>query len=449
MSENNDVIQVFISYAHTNENHKKRVELIARELMEIHGLEVKLDVWTFKKGQDLNKGMEDLGTKSDVILIIGDENYVKKANERSGGVGRESVLFSENYFNELKEKEYKILYAFTENDENGKPIIPNYMLGINSFDLTDEAKEFEKIEEIAREIYDEPEIVAPKRGVKPDYTKTNRMFSIRKLKSRTTIDNKLLRELIKDIKSELSELDSEFVNYRDISVSRDFSRLKNLLTVWSEINQKVNKPNDIAYILQELIETLIIDTNKSEATSIFIRTAFVYSIAYGINIENYKLIDDLIKYDYSYENRIISYNEINLLSNVQFLEYDYYSRSRDYKGNYFDIEEKIIRDTEIDIINLIEADIFIEFISLFNKQKEDEKSIGTDWCILDKRHNMMVRKYKTNFKFLNSLKRETTVKNLFTILNVNDVKEFKEILKNIKKSTLFQIIDKSNLASQK
>ncbi|WP_398574407.1 toll/interleukin-1 receptor domain-containing protein [Staphylococcus equorum] len=447
MSENNDVIQVFISYAHTNENHKKRVELIARELMEEHGLEVKLDLWAFRKGQDLNKGMEDLATNSDVILIIGDENYVKKANDRSGGVGRESVILSENYFNKIKRKTSKILYAYTEKDESDSPIIPNYMLGINSFDLTNEAKDFQRIDEIAREIYDEPEIVAPKRGVKPDYTKTNRMLSIRKVKSKTTIDNKLLRELIKDLKSELSELDSEFVNYRDINVRRDYSRLKNLLTVWSEINQKVNKSNDIAYILQELIKTLKLDTNETDATSIFIRVAFVYSIAYGITSENFKMIDDLIKYDYSYDDRVYSYNDIELFTIVKFLEADSIVNRKSYRGIYFEIEEQIIRDTELSIIDIIEADVFLEFVHLFYKEKNGEMPL-TDWMILDKNYSVII-KYNAELKFLNSFKREGTVKNLFTILNVDDLNEFKEIIKNISNAKLFQVIEKGKIASQK
>lgn len=447
MSENNDVIQVSISYAHTNENHKKRVEFIARELMEEHGLEVKLDLWTFRKGQDLNKDMEDLATNSDVILIIGDENYVKKANDRSGGVGRESVILSESYFDKMKRKTSKILYAYTEKDESDSPIIPNYMLGINSFDLTNEAKDFQRIEEIAREIYDEPEIVAPKRGVKPDYTKTNRMLSIRKVKSKTTIDNKLLRELIKDLKSELSDLDLEFVNYRDSNVKRDYNRLKNLLTVWSEINQKVTKSNDIAYILQELIKTLKLDTNETDATSIFIRVAFVYSIAYGITYENFKMIEDLIKYDYSYDDRVYSYNDIELFTIVKFLEADSIVNRKSYRGSYFEVEEQIIRATELSIINIIEADIFLEFVHLFNKEKNGEKLL-IDWNTLDN-NNLMMKKYKAELKFLNSFKRESTVKNLFTLLNVDDLNEFKERIKNISDAKLFQVIKKDNIASQK
>ncbi|MEB7794719.1 toll/interleukin-1 receptor domain-containing protein [Staphylococcus equorum] len=448
MSKNNDVIQVSISYAHTNEDHKERVDFIARELMEEHGLEVKLDLWTFRKGQDLNKGMEQLTTNSDVVLIIGDENYVEKANERSGGVGRESVILSENYFKKIKSETSKILYAYTDKDESGSPIIPNYMLGINSFDLTNEEKDFEKIEEIAREIYDLPVIEAPKRGVKPDYTKKNRMLSIRKVKSKAIIDKKLLNELIIDIKSELSELDSEFANYLDINVKRDFSRLKNLLTVWDEINQKVNKSNDIGYILQELIKTIKLDTNETDATSIFIRVAFVYSIAFGITSENFKLIDDLIKYDYSYDGRVFSYSEINLFTIVGFLEAESYATRKSYRGGYFEIEEQIIRDTELSIIDIIEADVFLEFVNLFYKAKDDEAKSNMDWAILDKDYPV-IRKYIAEFKFLNSFKRVTTVNNLFTILNVNDLTEFKKIIESINKAKVFQIIEKDKIASQK
>jgi len=41
------------------------------------------------------------------------------------------------------------------------------------------------------------------------------------------------------------------------------------------------------------------------------------------------------------------------------------------------------------------------------------------------------------------------VNNLFTILNVNDLTEFKKIIESINKAKVFQIIEKDKIASQK
>lgn len=40
------------------------------------------------------------------------------------------------------------------------------------------------------------------------------------------IDNKLLKDIIEDIKAELKEIDSNYKNYQDINVKRDFSKIQ-------------------------------------------------------------------------------------------------------------------------------------------------------------------------------------------------------------------------------
>ena len=85
---------------------------------------------------------------------------------------------------------------------------------------------------------------------------------------------------------------------------------------------------------------------------------------------------------------------------------------------------------------------------MFYKEKDDEAKSNMDWAILDKDYSV-IRKYIAEFKFLNSFKRVTTVNNLFTILNVNDLTEFKKIIESINKAKVFQIIEKDKIASQK
>lgn len=447
---NDNVIQVFISYAHTNDIHKKRVKFIASELRIHYGLKVILDEWHFRKGEDLNKAMEELGTKSDFILIIGDENYVNKANARDGGVGKESILFSDAYMQNIKNNKYNILYGFTETDEDNRPVIPNYMLGINSFDLTDENKDLEKIEEIAREIYGEPKEVAPPVGAKPDFAKSNSMQSIRKMKLSANIDNSLLKDIIKEIKLELAETDEEYKKYQDVSIRPDFSKIKVLLNYWDSIIKKVNKPNDIARIFEELLNTLDLSVeSNNDATRIFIRLSFIYTVTYAIETENFSLIDDLIKYDYTIDRTECSYNKICYLGNPYFIQVEQYQRGIDYKARYFEIEEQIIRDTEYSISNIIEADIFIEFITLCINQRESSSGRLNEWTILDSTIYSKVEKYKANFKFLKSFKREKTVNKLLTMLNMNNLTEFKNLIEDINNTKLFQVIEKDKIITQK
>lgn len=394
--------------------------------------------------------MEDFGTKSDIVLIIGDKNYVDKANNRDGGVGKESVLFSDTYPQNFKNNKYTILYAFTEKDEDNKPITPKYMGGINSFDLTDKSKDLEKIDEIAREIYGEPKDVAPPVGAKPDFAKSNHMQSIRKMKLETNIDNSLLKDIIEEIKLELAKIDEEYKKYQDVSIRQDFSGIKVLLNYWDSIIKKVIKPSDIAKIFEELLNTLDLSVrSNNDATRIFIRISFIYTITYAIETENFSLIDDLIKYDYTIDRRECSYNEICYLGNPYFIQVEQYQRGIDYKGRYFEIEEQIIRDTGFSISNIMEADIFIEFVTLCINQRESSLGTLNEWTILDTTIYSKVEKYKADFKFLKSFKREKTVNKLLTMLNMNDLTEFKNLIEVINNTKLFQIIEKDKIISQK
>ena len=84
--------KVFISYSWT------KVDLvlqIAERLMS-HGIEVVLDKWDLKEGQDKYVFMEQCVNNPDItkVLIFCDKVYTEKANSRTGGVGDETVIIS-------------------------------------------------------------------------------------------------------------------------------------------------------------------------------------------------------------------------------------------------------------------------------------------------------------------------------------------------------------------
>lgn len=270
------------------------------------------------------------------------------------------------------------------------------------------------------------------------------------MKLATNIDNSLLKEIIEEIKVELAETDEEYKKYQDVIIRPDFSRIKILLNYWDNIIKKVNKPSDIAKILEELLNTLDSSVrSNNDATRIFIRISFIYTITYAIDTEDYSLIDDLIKYDYTIDRMECNYNEISILGNPYFIEVEKYQRGIDYKARYFEIEEKIIRDTEFSIINIIEADIFIEFVTLCINQRGSFIGRFNKWTILDTNLYSQVTKYNAQFKFLKSFKREKTVNKLLTMLNMNDLIEFKKLIEDINNAKLFQIIEKDKIISQK
>jgi len=448
MTDNQKRKQVFISYAHTNKNHKNRVKDMAKELIR-NGVDVILDDWDFEKGSDLNLKMEKSVTKSDITLIIGDKYYVDKANNREDGVGKESIILSDYYVKNLKKEDYKILYAFTEKDDMGNPILPNYMLANNSFDMTDETNDFQTAEEIARTIYGVPIELKPKLQPIPDFLEKNNMSSIKKIKKMNKIDNRLLDEFIKDLKKELTDLDEEYKKYQDIHIRRDFSRITTLLKYWEEVVSKVHKAKDLAKILEQLLDTLNLrDRSDNDATRIFIRVSFVYTIAYAINEENISFIEDLIKYDYTIENKEIDYTIISHFCKPFFIEKEMYERGiLEYKELYSEIEEKILRDLNFNIVEILEADVFLNFITLFNNKKS--MNFSSEWGILDATLFSKVEKYKNSFKYLKSFKREKTINHLLPLLNMDNLNDFIEKLEIIENNKLFSVIKKEEIACQK
>lgn len=160
-----DTPRIFISYSWSNPKHEQWVIELGQRLMA-DGINVVLDKWDLKEGQDLHKFMERMvnDTKIDKVLVICDKEYQLKANARKGGVGAESQLISkEIYDNTEQEKFIPIVKEYRD----GKPCIPSFMASRIYIDLSiDEIFERE-YEKLIRNLYGKPETKKPPLGAAP------------------------------------------------------------------------------------------------------------------------------------------------------------------------------------------------------------------------------------------------------------------------------------------
>lgn len=166
---NNDVKKIFISYSWTSSEHEQKVLDLATELME-SGVDVVLDKWDLKEGDDADKFMERMVSDPTIskVLIISDKAYVEKANKRKGGAGTEAQIISKEIYEQQDEN--KFVVAVFEFDENsGKPYIPIYYGSRKYIDFTDQSKYSVKFEELVRWIYNKPLYKKPELGKKPSY----------------------------------------------------------------------------------------------------------------------------------------------------------------------------------------------------------------------------------------------------------------------------------------
>jgi len=99
--------KVFISYSWSSPEHEEKVLNLATRLMS-HGVEVIIDKWDLKEGQDKYAFMEQAVTSNDIdrVLIISDKMYAEKANSRRGGVGDETIIISPEIYGSVNQDKF-------------------------------------------------------------------------------------------------------------------------------------------------------------------------------------------------------------------------------------------------------------------------------------------------------------------------------------------------------
>ncbi len=92
--------KVFISYSHDSEEHKAWVADLARFLIS-NSIDVVIDAWNLRRGEDIPKFMEDGLSSADRVLMICTERYVEKADGALGGVGYEKMIVTAEIIRDL------------------------------------------------------------------------------------------------------------------------------------------------------------------------------------------------------------------------------------------------------------------------------------------------------------------------------------------------------------
>ena len=121
--------KVFISYAWGTEDYRLKVRSFATDLIE-NGIDVLLDQWSLKEGNDTYAFMEQSVTDPTItnVLILLDPIYEKKANERHGGVGTETQIISPEIYNKVKQEKFlPVIFERRENGENDSLYIRNQL----------------------------------------------------------------------------------------------------------------------------------------------------------------------------------------------------------------------------------------------------------------------------------------------------------------------------------
>ena len=156
---------VFISYSHDSEKHRNWVLELATRLRS-NGVDVILDRWNLKLGSDLASFMERGLSKSNRVVCVCSEAYVKKANEGIGGAGYEKQIMTAEF---ITDQNTNWVIPLIRNNP-GEKKTPTF-LGGRYYISFEEARLYEaKYEELLRDLLDEPVLPIPPIGKNPFQT---------------------------------------------------------------------------------------------------------------------------------------------------------------------------------------------------------------------------------------------------------------------------------------
>jgi hypothetical protein len=157
--------KVFISYSWSCSD---RVMELAERLVN-DGIDVVLDKWELKEGQDKHTFMERSVTDNSItkVLMICDKSYAEKADNREGGVGEETMVISPEVYAKVTETKY--IPVIFERDENGKEYLPVYLKRSIYFDLSNDDIFEKSYERLLRSLHDKPEHRKPPIGKMPEW----------------------------------------------------------------------------------------------------------------------------------------------------------------------------------------------------------------------------------------------------------------------------------------
>lgn len=140
--------KAFISYAWDSEEHKNWVLKLASDL-RTHGVDVILDQWDARLGNDLSFFMEHGLTSSHFVICVCSDKYVEKANTGIGGVGYEKRILASGM---IRGKDLQFILPVIKENKNGCKL-PNFLSGLKYVDF-DNGSYFDCYKELLERIYD-------------------------------------------------------------------------------------------------------------------------------------------------------------------------------------------------------------------------------------------------------------------------------------------------------
>jgi DNA-binding CsgD family transcriptional regulator len=150
---------VFISYSHDSEEHKEWVRAFATDL-RLNGVDVNLDQWDLRPGQDIVQFMHEGIARADRVLLICSERYVAKSDSGTGGVGYEKLIVSA----EIAAKTDSAKFIPVVRDNALQQKIPTFMGSRFYLNFDSDVEYTKRLNDCLKELHGLPQREKPKLG---------------------------------------------------------------------------------------------------------------------------------------------------------------------------------------------------------------------------------------------------------------------------------------------
>ncbi len=431
--------RVFISYSWSSKEYEEKVMDLAVKLQG-DGIEVIIDKWIMQPGNDTINFMEKCVKDPEVnfVLMLLDKKYTEKADSRSGGVGIETQIISNEVYNNVEQS--KFIPIVFDRDDEGKIYVPIYLKSKFHYDLTQDNSDEEYVK-LVKQIYGRQIYYKPELGNKPSWVDES-------LNSPSALKLKILQN--KNNKSSFNSLEEEI---KKSSLGEDETEIiekaeKNRVII-EKYNNSIEYRNALIEIFfNKYTEYNFIDETcdfyeniknwnkqnsgiKQEIWDAFIHETFIYLIAVLLKMKQYRTINIFITKSYfqqGYEDNITSSNKYFYSHNYDIIQESKCELDdKKYYSGMAQIWIENIYEPKITKQEFTQADVLIYNLNILLLNKEDWYWFPITYV------------YNGNFGFNSSLKdfsirlkSKYEVNKMKELFGVNTIEELKKLFDAMK-----------------
>ncbi len=317
--------KAFISYSWTSPGHQARIRQWAEQMVN-DGVDVVLDIWNLKEGDDKYAFMESMVRDDSVthVLVFSDSKYAEKADARKAGVGTESQIISSEIYKRIQQSKFVAIVC--ELDETGEPYLPIFLKSRKWIDFSSLEAVNENWEQLIRFLHGRPAFEKPTIGKPPAYITTEttapsspvvtKFISFRQALIQGKMGLKLYRKDFLDSCYEFVDAlrvrdrpDIANMGERVLEDSGKLKRVRDHLIDWILFESETKSSEEFGEAVLTLLEQLLeLKSRPSEITQwneawfeahrVFVYETFLYIIAALLKTNNFELLNQIFTTHY-------------------------------------------------------------------------------------------------------------------------------------------------------